>query len=247
MGGGPFLVYGSADMAGHRTGSARASRPGRPASTPPQQQRASGTIRRSDLRPRPPKPAKVAWPVVVAGVALGLLAVAWILAGRPSQQGVNVADASTSPAPSLHLPRTTGVAGLVSPAPPSATSTAAVRATATPPAPTRRPTPTASEPAPTESVPTESPPGQVAAFTIIFPADGELVRDQSFNVIGNGPPGATVTRDIPLWFDDHVVVREDGNWLMPITLGQGENVLRFRVGDDRATELVIRVIYQPRG
>jgi hypothetical protein len=216
-------------------------------STPAQQQRASGTIRRSDLRRRPPKPAKVAWPVVVAGVALGLLAVAWILAGRPSQQGVNLADSSMSPAPSLQSPRTTAVAGLVSPAPPSPTPTTAVRATATLPAPTRRPTPTASEPAPTESIPTETPPGQVAALTIIFPADGELVRDQSFNVVGNGPPGATVTRDIPLWFDDHVVVREDGNWLMPITLGQGENVLRFRMGDDRSTEVVIRVIYQPRG
>lgn len=63
-------------------------------------------------------------------------------------------------------------------------------------------------------------------------------------MFGTGPPGATVTRDIPLWFDDHVTVRADGTWQMRVSLGLGENVFRFRVGDDRSTERVITVTYE---
>ena len=80
---------------------------------------------------------------------------------------------------------------------------------------------------------------------ILYPSDGDVITVRDFNLVGNGPPGATVTRDVPMWFDDHVTVNEDGNWLMPVSIGDGESVFRLRIGDDRSTEQVVTVRYVP--
>jgi len=71
------------------------------------------------------------------------------------------------------------------------------------------------------------------------------VRQQTIDIAGAAPPGSTITRDVPLWFDDHVTARPGGRWTMRVGLSQGLNELRFRLGDDRATEIVLRVTYAP--
>ena len=92
---------------------------------------------------------------------------------------------------------------------------------------------------------TPTPPNQSVGLTLVFPRGGEVLHQGQINVVGTGPPGGTLTRDIPLWFDDHVTVHADGTWLVPVSLGVGENVLRFRIGDDRSTEQVVNVTYRP--
>jgi hypothetical protein len=99
-------------------------------------------------------------------------------------------------------------------------------------------------PAPTTD-PTSEPTPQARGLVIDFPVDGEVVRSQRINVIGTAPPGATVTRDIPLWFDDHTTGGDDGLWMMPVDLAEGENRLTFRLGDDHSTVQVIVVTYRP--
>jgi len=109
-------------------------------------------------------------------------------------------------------------------------------------APTPEPTPTPTlEPT---SEPTPAPTPQLG-LTFDFPHDGEVLSDRDINVIGRAPPGSTVTRDIPMWFDDHTLVRDDGIWMLAVHLGDGQNLLRFRIDDDRSTEQVITVTYQP--
>ncbi len=209
-------------MTEHRARDGGASRPAIP---PPQ--RASGTVRRSDLRPRPRRQSPVGWPLFTAGLVIGAIAVAWML-GRPSSQSVG--GATSSPL----------IVAAASPSPnpvPTRSSATSVSPTAVPtprltPRPTLEPTP---------------PPSLPIAFSIVFPTDGEVLHDRQFNVVGTGPAGATVTRDVPLWFDDHVTVQADGTWLMPVSLGEGSNTFRFRIGNERATERAISVTYAPGG
>ncbi len=66
-------------------------------------------------------------------------------------------------------------------------------------------------------------------------------------MVGVAPPGATITRDIPLWFDDHTTARPDGIWMLSVPLAQGENELAFRIGDDRSTEIRLFVTYRAPG
>lgn len=108
---------------------------------------------------------------------------------------------------------------------------------AVPSAPALTPAPTA-EPSATGA---PSAPG----LTVDSPVDGAFVRGQSVVVFGYAPPGATVTRDIPLWPDDHTTADVNGFWKMSVPLNSGENPLKFRIGDDHATERVVRVVAQP--
>jgi hypothetical protein len=64
-------------------------------------------------------------------------------------------------------------------------------------------------------------------------------------VRGLAPPGSVVTRDIPMWFDDHDVADEDGRWSFTVQLAVGENVLKFRVGDDVSSERTLTITYKP--
>jgi hypothetical protein len=42
--------------------------------------------------------------------------------------------------------------------------------------------------------------------------------------------------------DEHTLADAAGRWSMDVVIQAGENVLRFRIGDDRATELELRLI-----
>ncbi len=58
---------------------------------------------------------------------------------------------------------------------------------------------------------------------------------------GLAMPGTTITRDIPLWFDEHTVADWAGNWSFPVQLNIGDNVFRFRVGDDASTAQTLTI------
>jgi hypothetical protein len=81
-------------------------------------------------------------------------------------------------------------------------------------------------------------------LVILEPADRSVAAHYQVVVRGLAQPGATITRDIPFWFDDHVVADSAGRWSMAVNLAEGENRLVFRVGDDRSTERVLTLYYR---
>lgn len=92
------------------------------------------------------------------------------------------------------------------------------------------------------------PPGFTAppvGLTILSPADGAVVGAKNVTVIGTAPPGLRITQDISLGFDRHATADGTGHWAIDAELSQGENQLRFRIGDDPSTTQTIRVIYLP--
>jgi hypothetical protein len=127
------------------------------------------------------------------------------------------------------------------------------------PTPTRppTPTPTASPTAPPTATPrptipatpppsaTPTIPPITAGLVILEPADGEIVDEQSVKVRGLGPAGATITHDIPFWFDSHTTADRRGRWSFSIDLVPGDNELTFRIGDDAATSRTLTVRYEP--
>lgn len=110
------------------------------------------------------------------------------------------------------------------------------------PRPTRPPEPTQ----PPTPRPTR-PPAITTGLVITFPLDGQVLYEGAITVTGLAPPGATITRDIPQWFDDHTTAGPNHVWTISVHLGLGPNTLRFRIGDDRSTEQVITVVFQPEG
>jgi len=115
------------------------------------------------------------------------------------------------------------------------------------PVPTLVPTATASptgSPAPLPS-PTAGSSLPAAGLVILEPADGATVPDRIVVVRGLAQPGSTVTRDVPMWFDEHVVADSRGRWSFAVGLNDGENVLTFRAGDDTSTERILTLNYQP--
>jgi hypothetical protein len=62
-------------------------------------------------------------------------------------------------------------------------------------------------------------------------------------VRGLASPGSVITRDVPMWFDEHVVADSAGRWSFVLELNAGQNTFIFRVGDDRATETLLTVHY----
>jgi hypothetical protein len=173
---------------------------------------------------------------VLPSVSGGLVAAATATHG-------STAEPATQPAAALQptaIPELTPAA-TVEP-PPTTPQPTPIPTTTSTPEPTPEPTVAPLTPEPTVALPTPSP---LVGLAFDFPHDGEVLSDADINIIGRAPPEAEVTRDIPMWFDDHTTTRDDGIWMMPIHLGQGENVLRFRIGDDRSTEQVLTVTYQP--
>ena len=82
-------------------------------------------------------------------------------------------------------------------------------------------------------------------LTILSPADGAVVGAKNVTVIGTAPPGLRITQDISLGFDRHATTDGTGHWAVEAELAEGENELKFRVGDDPSTTQTIRVIYLP--
>lgn len=92
------------------------------------------------------------------------------------------------------------------------------------------------------------PPGFTAppvGLTILSPADGSVVGAKNVTVIGTAPPGLRITQDISLGFDRHATADGTGHWAIEAELTEGQNDLKFRIGDDPSTTQSIRVIYLP--
>ena len=115
------------------------------------------------------------------------------------------------------------------------------------------PTPTASPSSPFLPAVTAQPsfsmqPGLTAppvGLTILSPADGAVVGAKNVTIIGTAPPGLRITQDISLGFDRHATADGTGHWAIEAELAEGENELKFRIGDDPSTTQTIRVIYLP--
>ena len=111
------------------------------------------------------------------------------------------------------------------------------------------PTPTPSSPflpAVTAQPSFSLPPGFTAppvGLTILSPADGSVVGAKNVTVIGTAPPGLRITQDISLGFDRHATADGTGHWAIEAELAEGQNDLKFRIGDDPSTTQSIRVIY----
>jgi hypothetical protein len=90
------------------------------------------------------------------------------------------------------------------------------------------------------------PPGFTAppvGLTILSPADGTVVGSSEVTVIGTAPPGLRITQEITFGLDRHATADGTGHWAIQAQLSEGENQLKFRIGDDRSTTQTIRVIY----
>jgi hypothetical protein len=81
---------------------------------------------------------------------------------------------------------------------------------------------------------------------ITEPKDGTSVREAVVIVRGLAMPGVTVTRDIPLWFDEHTTADGAGQWSFAVRLEAGKNTLVFRIGDDEATARTLQLRYRSR-
>jgi hypothetical protein len=88
-------------------------------------------------------------------------------------------------------------------------------------------------------------PTAVVGLVILDPADGAQTNSGSIVIDGMAPPNATVTHDVPMWFDEHTIADATGRWSFTEPLNAGENKFMFRVGDDTATEVTITVYYVP--
>ena len=80
-------------------------------------------------------------------------------------------------------------------------------------------------------------------LTILSPADGAVVGAREVTVIGTAPAGLRITQDISFGFDRHATADGTGHWAIQADLSEGENQLKFRIGDDPSTTQTIRVIY----
>jgi hypothetical protein len=90
-----------------------------------------------------------------------------------------------------------------------------------------------------------APSALIVGLTIESPRDGQVVATKDITVIGIAPPGLTITRDISFGLDQHATVDGTGHWAISVGLDNGENKLKFRIGDDHSTEREIRVTYTP--
>jgi hypothetical protein len=83
----------------------------------------------------------------------------------------------------------------------------------------------------------------LAGLMVVEPSAGATVTDRFVVIRGLAPAGATITRDVPGWFDEHTVADHDGRWSFAEALHDGENDFTFRIGDDRTTEVHLAVYY----
>ena len=64
-------------------------------------------------------------------------------------------------------------------------------------------------------------------------------------VKGTAAPGVRVVEDIPKGFDRDTIAAADGSWSLIADLKRGSNLLKFRVGDEKATTRTLSVLYTP--
>ena len=89
-------------------------------------------------------------------------------------------------------------------------------------------------------------PALIVGLTIQSPSDGQQIATKDVTVIGLAPPGLAITRDVSFGLDQHATADGTGHWAMSVGLNEGENKLKFRIGDDRSTEQTLRVVYTPQ-
>jgi hypothetical protein len=102
---------------------------------------------------------------------------------------------------------------------------------------------------PAAGQPATNPSGAITApivgLAILSPTEGQAVATNEVVVIGTAPPGLSITQDISFGLDAHTNVDGTGHWALKVGLKEGDNVLKFRIGDDHSTEKTVRVIYTP--
>jgi hypothetical protein len=203
---------------------------------PPQQH--SGVVRRSDY-PRGPRrsTSRNDWLALVGVLALMAIVLVFVASffGRPSPSPIP----SSSTSPSL----VADVSGSTLPtysAPPTATPTPSLS-----PSPTPYATPVPTAPPTVPPTPTPSPPPSppVTGLIVVDPTDRSTVGSNTVTVHGLAQPGAPITQDVPMWFDNHTTADASGQWSFDVSLSQGWNAFKFRVGDDAATELTINLYF----
>lgn len=82
-------------------------------------------------------------------------------------------------------------------------------------------------------------------LTIDSPAPGAVTTVSPVEVKGRAPAGSRVVRDISFAVDQDAIAGTDGMWGMLVELDEGANELRFRIGDDKSTELRLGLTYKP--
>ncbi len=78
-------------------------------------------------------------------------------------------------------------------------------------------------------------------LVIVDPVDRSATIERVVIVRGLASPGATITREIPMWFDEHTVADNAGRWSFVLQLAIGDNTFTFRVGDDLTTTRTLNV------
>jgi hypothetical protein len=96
--------------------------------------------------------------------------------------------------------------------------------------------------------PTPSPPPlptpPLVGLVIVEPLEGSTVSERVITVRGMAQAGAQITQDVPLWFDNHTTADASGQWSFTnVELNTGWNAIKFRVGDEVATEITLNVYY----
>jgi hypothetical protein len=89
------------------------------------------------------------------------------------------------------------------------------------------------------------PAAPIVGLSILSPSDGQTVAVKDVLVIGVAPPGLGITQDVSFGLDQHTTADGTGHWAIKVGLNDGDNVLKFRIGDDHSTEKTVRVIYTP--
>ena len=73
------------------------------------------------------------------------------------------------------------------------------------------------------------------------PIEGSSTVERVVIVRGLAAPGATITREIPMWFDEHTIADNAGRWSFVLQLAIGDNSFTFRIGDDVSTARTLNV------
>jgi hypothetical protein len=95
--------------------------------------------------------------------------------------------------------------------------------------------------------PSGGPAAPIVGLSILSPTDGQAVATKDVLVIGLAPPGLGITQDVSFGLDQHTTADGTGHWAIKVGLNEGDNVLKFRIGDDHSTEKTVRVIYTKPG
>lgn len=99
----------------------------------------------------------------------------------------------------------------------------------------------------TEIPSTPSPVGTEVAVPAVFEVtshkSGDIVSTSTVTISGVASPGAEIVQDISFAPDERTTAGPDGTWAIVVTLDQGPNTLRFRVGDEKSTTKELTLTY----